>query len=485
MSSKYVECECIDGITKTTIAYQDKSNSTSRNTIKWLQNQLRIILHLNKVDVIVVSYPFDIRDEKETNNPYTILMKELGKLPMEYIEYSRKNDTFDMYISLLKNKGVICVNNESRINELVKTSVTAKIACDAKNIWKTRDTIYNKKTGEYTFTWTPPLKNDENEYIKTLAIPPMWSPAHICKKNDKILWTAMDKKGRWQYKYSDNWKIQQEYKKIQDIQHMNKYFWNKFSKITRSDLNRPNWDKNKLQALASRLMYYCHIRPGWKEPGELEDEEDHFGLITLQKRHFDKDRLKFIGKSGKCNTCKIRSEELLKPLRDLKQMGKSDDELLFQVEELKLTINMFTSYLKKLNIKPKQFRTYHANMTFIKMIQRMEDHSTEKIRKQNLKRVYNKICKDLNNTAVITEKSYVFSGFSKMYLINPSKYFEKTDKGLSNAIKNFKDLDWRELDDDDNKTDHDCKKKIKFDKILISSNVKQNPDKIHNVLVIE
>ena len=75
----------------------------------------------------------------------------------------------------------------------------------------------------------------------------------------------------------------------------------------------------------------------------------------------------------------------------------------------------------------------------------MKSHDTIAIRKKNLQTAYKRISKNLNNTPKMTENSYVFSGFPTLYIEDPDEFLYIAKTGLSNMIKHFKRIDWRDI----------------------------------------
>ena len=345
------------------------------------------------------------------------------------------------------------------MTELVNETMSNKELLKSKNIIVTRHTIYDNPNDEklFRFQWSTHLSDKQRAYVDSLAVPPAWTPAHIFRENKKVLWVAKDKKDRWQWRYSDDWAIQQEFKKISDLEHMTPSFWKRFNTTLNRDMNQQTWNVRRLAAIASKVMYKSHLRPGWKDPSSSEnqddDDESHFGLITMQNKHYDptKNEIKFVGKSGKCNISKLKGgNELAQHLRDLKAHGK-DDDFLFEINDIKLTTSIFARYLKKLGIKPKQFRTHYANTALAKHLLKLNDHESVATRKKNLRMIYKKISKELNNTPKMTETSYVFSGFPTLYLDDPDAFLHIASKGLPSMIRYFKRVDWRDLSNQCNK----------------------------------
>lgn len=372
-----------------------------------------------------------------------------------YVDETTSRNDFAKIVATMDD----VVDTANSLTELVSEGRTNQELLKRRNIIVTRHTVYDNvdTVHEYHYKWSKVLSPEEKAYVDSLAIPPAWTPAHVFRKNQKVLWVAKDKKKRWQWRYSKDWSVQQEFRKISDLEHMTPFFWRKFNKTLTEDMQQETWTTRRLAAIASKVMHKSHLRPGWKEPSREspDDDENHFGLITMQNKHLDltKNEIRFVGKSGKCNVSKLKGgHDLIRLLKELKSHGK-DDDLLFEIKNIKLTTAIFSRYLNKLGIKPKQFRTHYANTALAKYILKSDAHDTTETRKKNLRTAYKRISRNLNNTPKMTENSYVFSGLPALYIEDPDTFLHLAAKGLPTMIKHFKRVDWRDIsanDDDRN-----------------------------------
>lgn len=291
------------------------------------------------------------------------------------------------------------------------------------------------------------LKPEERAHYDTLRIPPAWRRAKVCVPNQKLQWVALDGKGRWQYRYSQEWNEQQEYTKVQRLQKLTPAFWEGFERGVARDL-RGRWTETKLLALAAKIMQECHFRPGW------DDESDHFGLTTLRNKHYaPKSGFKFIGKSGKTNVCRVKPP-LSTMLAQLRQHGKPNS-LLFEVGESAISARSLRAYLQTYGeIRSKDFRTYFANYTLLHLLRGFPPLQLNRTqRARALAQAYEAIAAGLNNTPAVSKSSYVFTGFSVLYLLRPALFesilrqheSKETRALLPEFVKVVAALDWRAL----------------------------------------
>ena len=283
-------------------------------------------------------------------------------------------------------------------------------------------------------TWQTPagkpklLSSSDAEYINKLVIPPAWSPVEVCKKGEKLAWVARDKKGNWQYRYTKDWEVQQEYKKLIRLTGLDASFWKKLEHVTDIHMKRKNWDEPKLLATAARLMQACHFRVGTRDDAHA-NAHAHFGLMTLQSRHIKVKpqhiNIEFVGKSGKTNTGQLENAShptLCEALRALVKTLKSDDAKLFHgttAEQLRAYLNTIRP-----GVKPKDFRTYFANSTLLDLLRvpPLSYEQTPQQRASRLREATRIISKALNNTPEVSKSSYIFTGFWVLYLCDPMQF---------------------------------------------------------------
>jgi DNA topoisomerase IB len=332
---------------------------------------------------------------------------------------------------------------------------------------------YRQGEGEHG----PPATAEQRAYVDSLVIPPPWSPAYVCAPNPKLLWVGRDLTGKWQYRYSRDWNDQQEYRKILRLRDLDKAFWRRF----RAQLDRdvaagrargatPQQVRTALAAVAVRLMSQCHFRVGQEgttsrakkqkaakgtssrsassggtEPGGGGDSgEATYGVTTLLKRHValragagagSKSRttskarpcgagarITFRGKSGQTNVCAVRDGRLLSELRWLMRRVPADKELFGR----ELRAEHVRAYLDRLRpgLRPKDFRTYFANLTLVRHLAAGPDPTRLKAsqRARRLAEAYAIAARGLNNTPRMAKSSYVFTGLWVLYLADPTRF---------------------------------------------------------------
>ena len=312
-----------------------------------------------------------------------------------------------------------------------------------RHITKPNNTLQAKRTYTWqTATGKPKhLSSPETDYIDTLVIPPAWSPVEVCTKGEKLLWVAQDKKGNWQYRYTRDWQVQQEYKKVMRLKELDASFWKKLQHTTEKHMKHDTWTPNKLLATATRLMQTCHFRVGTTN----KLAHSHYGLMTLESRHIKATRtainIEFIGKSGKTNVGKLDNAShpaLFQALRELVKTLKTPDAKLFHGA----TAEHLRAYLDaiKPGIRPKHFRTYYANSTLIELLcldtRPSAYEQTPQQRASRLREATRIISTALNNSPEVSKSSYIFTGFWVLYLCDPMQFQRiSSDSGSKSGSK--------------------------------------------------
>lgn len=280
----------------------------------------------------------------------------------------------------------------------------------------------------------------QKDYAASLHIPPKWAPAYVCT-GDKITWMAQDGKGKWQYGYSAAWTSSQEHEKIRRLHGLDAAFWTKFKKRLSRDLapttTTTAWTRTRLLALAARILYMSNFRVGKK----ANTKSDHYGLMTINSLHITSSPnnnnlcISFIGKSGKENSYTITDHNTVDLLKDLLKNVDSN-ATLFTYSEADLR-----TYLSsiKMGLRPKDFRTYKANYILFDMLKHTNPTKiTLQSRKAMLRGVYKTIAHNLYNTPAVVKRSYVYSGFSEMYMNKPDLFEQiMVAKSTTNILNSF------------------------------------------------
>lgn len=314
--------------------------------------------------------------------------------------------------------------------------------------------VYRAPDGTAT-TLTPEQEAD----VKALAIPPMWNPAAICTKGNQVVWGAVDKAGRWQRRYSLAWRQQQEFKKVMGLKHTTSSFWAKFDADVAALMASENKARRQLGAVV-RLMQTTRIRPGWRRPA-LADP--HYGALTLLRRHVTFDganiHLDFIGKSGKRNTVTVVSSSFPALAAVLRSKARLPPDARLWPD---VSVSALKDWLRRHDIKAKDFRTFFANATLLDALRRHDSPLLKGAlppdaklftRRRVLAAAMRVIAAGLNNTPRMARDSYVFSGFTAWYLADPVDFTSfvaahASASGpdlLAAAIRYFETIDWRRL----------------------------------------
>ncbi len=258
-----------------------------------------------------------------------------------------------------------------------------------------------------------PIENEKTiTRIKNMVIPPMWDEVWICNKpKGHIQATGIDAKGRKQYLYHSAWSEYLNHQKYNDLL--------KFSKKlplirqqVQKDLRRRIWCKEKVLALAVKLMDELFLRVGNKF---YKDENGTFGLTTLRKKHLQEEkkhlRLKYMAKSGKLRQIKVNHPTLRKMLKQCSELPGYE---LFRYKNGKSYVTIdsreVNEYLRKASsshITAKDFRTWGGTVLAVKF----EPVARETVKKNPRKKLETTlvrlIANKLNNTVSVCRKYYV------------------------------------------------------------------------------
>ncbi len=258
-----------------------------------------------------------------------------------------------------------------------------------------------------------PILNEKTiTRIKKMVIPPMWEEVWICNKsNGHIQATGLDAKGRKQYLYHAAWSENLNHQKYNDLLK----FAQKLPLIRQQvekDLRRRIWGKEKVLALAVKLMDELFLRVGNKF---YKDENGTFGLTTLRKKHLQEEKkhlqLKYMAKSGKLRQITVNHPTLR---RMLKQCSELPGYELFRYKNGKnyetIDSREVNEYLRKASsahITAKDFRTWGGTVLAVKYEplarEMVEVNPRQKLETTLVRLIANK----LNNTVSVCRKYYV------------------------------------------------------------------------------
>jgi DNA topoisomerase-1 len=249
--------------------------------------------------------------------------------------------------------------------------------------------------------------------LNSFRVPPAWEKVwYSSNKKCHVQIHGIDQSGKKQYILSEEWIKNARYQKYNRMKLFMKDLVN-FKKKIKSITLETTYE-NVLKLLFN-LLIDTHIRVGNEKYAESNGT---YGLTTLRQKHFINDSFVFTGKSGVYHSVSIPGE-YLQLLRKLKLTGSNKPLFWYLNGHTIKTISSeeLNEYLKKQMGKDytcKDFRTYSANVLFIKAFLKNSKilDSVNKINKINS---VNKIilksiddsAKELGHSRNISRKSYI------------------------------------------------------------------------------
>lgn len=261
-------------------------------------------------------------------------------------------------------------------------------------------------------------KNTLNK-IKKIYVAPAYKNVKIFLDSD-VLATGIDEAGRKQYVYSNKMKEKRDNKKYKKLLKMVDYI-DKLKNKIKKDLNEKNFTKNKLIALALKIMDICNFRSGNKK---YEKKYGSYGITTLHKKHISIKKnsveIEFIGKKGVNNHCIIKDKYIIDLIKQVYSLSSRDNSYFFSINDnISINIGDINAYLREFHITTKDLRTWNANFLFLNNLQneikimnngsynKKTDLQKLKMRKSIIKDAIIKTAESLHHTATICKSSYI------------------------------------------------------------------------------
>lgn len=283
--------------------------------------------------------------------------------------------------------------------------------------------IKNKITNKKTLT-----------YIKSLVIPPAYEKVIISlNPRDDVAYIGYDKAGREQRIYSKyhNEKVTKEkYCILSD-------FVEKMPEINK-DINKllknEKLTKNKLIAVILKIISLCYFRIG---NIKYQKKYKSYGISTIQKKHITVDKnakkikIKFVGKKGVINECKICDKTLIDIITSIYAKRKNSD-IIFRYDKKNgnnsrskdINSDDINNFLKTYNSKftSKIYRTYYANIKLLEILTTKAIPDVITNRKKIIKQSIESISVLLHHTSAICKKKYIDNDVINMYIDNPDEF---------------------------------------------------------------
>lgn len=281
-----------------------------------------------------------------------------------------------------------------------------------------------------------PVSDADQERINKLKIPPAWTDVWISSDpKSSIQAIGTDSKDRKQYRYhekhiekAEREKFMRLYDFIRDIP--------KLEKAMERDEKQPPYEKDRVIVSMLIIVRELHMRVG-KEVYARKHKS--YGVSSLKKAHlnFDGDKMmfRFKGKSNKRLSYSIEDPELRRHLRLLMRL---EGDKLFQYKDendnvRRVTDTDLNKYIQEHmgpNYTAKDFRTYAANMYFVKSLlyetRRRVPNNQKKIKK-NILKALKSTAYYLRHTRAISKKSYVMNFAINLYQSNPDWFMSRKE----------------------------------------------------------
>jgi DNA topoisomerase I len=252
--------------------------------------------------------------------------------------------------------------------------------------------------------------------LRSLHLPPAWTEVAV-NPNPKAKLQAVgkDKKGRWQYRYSEGAVRVREQKKFDKLVAFGRALPQMRKAIDRG-MRLPGLPREKVMACILRILSTCFMRPG---SYVYAKENGSFGIATLQNRHAsvqgDKVRFHYRGKAGKEQVQELCDRRVSRIIRELKKLPGKD---LFQyVAEDGTIVNIrrrhINDYIKEVmgeRFSAKDFRTWAGTLIAACALARLKGEEVEgrTDRRKMIVAAIKETAAQLGNTPAVCKASYIW-----------------------------------------------------------------------------
>src|SRR5436190_905600 len=256
----------------------------------------------------------------------------------------------------------------------------------------------------------------ERQRLHALHLPPGWKNVAVNPNpRAKLQAVGRDKKGRWQYRYSEGAVREREQKKYDKLVAFGRALPRLRRAIDRG-MRLPGLPREKVMACILRILATCFMRPGSQVYAK---ENGSFGIATLQNRHAtvkgDLVQFHYKGKAGKDQFRELRDRRVARIVRELKKlMGKE----LFQyvaedgsiVDIRRRHINEAIKEVMGARFSAKDFRTWAGTLIAACALARMNGDIVEgrTDRRKMIVAAIKETAAQLGNTPAVCKSSYIW-----------------------------------------------------------------------------
>ena len=250
---------------------------------------------------------------------------------------------------------------------------------------------------------------------RDLAIPPAWRDVWICPvDNGHIQAMGTDDAGRRQYLYHPQWRARRDRLKHDHVVRLARRLPSARRRVAR-DLARPELDREKVLALAFRLLDEAYFRAG----GETYAKENgSFGLATVRREHVrvadDGVWFSYPAKSGQWREARVSDPDVRDVVGQLLDRDDDQPDLLAwrdgdgQWHDV-TTADILEDVKRRLGpqARPKDFRTWHASVLAAAALAQQEVPRSDRARRRVVAQVVREVAEELGNTPAVCRASYI------------------------------------------------------------------------------
>ena len=269
---------------------------------------------------------------------------------------------------------------------------------------------------------------DEIARIQRLAIPPAYTDVWICPlPHGHLQATGRDARGRTQYRYHAEWRVQRDENKFEHMQAFGRVLPRIRTRIARdlagAQRGQPLTRTRVLAALV-RLLDTTYLRVGNEEYASTNRS---YGLTTLRTRHAQLRgsalTLRFRGKSGVMQEAALNDPRVARVVRHCQQLPGQELFQYLDAEGVPHTVGSadVNGYLREItcgtgatgstdrdeHFTAKDFRTWHGTTQALELTRLACTAQGDDATRYSAKAILAEVASQLGNTPAVCKKSYV------------------------------------------------------------------------------
>ncbi len=257
--------------------------------------------------------------------------------------------------------------------------------------------------------------------IASLVLPPAWKDVWICTEpKGHLQATGIDARGRKQYRYHPQWRIDRDLEKYERMIPFAKAL-PMIRAHVEQDLTKKGLPREKVLATVVRLLEETLIRIGNEEYMKANKS---YGLTTMRNKQVSvkgsRIEFNFKGKSGKYHDIKIEDPQIAHIVARCRAL--QGDELFEYIDDdgrtHDITAADVNAYLREISgstFTAKDFRTWSGTVHAALLLNNLPCATTKEA-KRSIVRAIEEVARKLGNTPAVCRKSYVHPVILDHYL---------------------------------------------------------------------